>query len=89
MSETAQIVLVSVITVLTIVLALVGLQLVFILRSVRSTIGRVNAVLDDARHITSKLSHSTDSVSGAFVGLKTVLSLISTIQHKKGADRDD
>lgn len=86
MSETAQIVLVSVITVLTIVLALVGLQLVFILRSVRSTISRVNGVLDDARNVTSKFSHSTDSLSGALVGLKAVLSLISSVQHKKGDD---
>lgn len=88
MSETAQIVLVSVITVLTIVLALVGLQLVFILRSIRSTINKFNGVIDDARNITSKLSHSTDSVSGALVGLKAVLSLISAVQHKKGADDD-
>jgi len=86
MSETAQIVLVSVITVLTIVLALVGLQLVFIFRSVRSTISRVNGVLDDARNVTSKFSHSTDSLSGALVGLKAVLSLISSVQHKKGDD---
>jgi len=86
MSETAQIVLVSVITVLTIVLALVGLQLVFIFRSVRSTISRVNGVLDDARNVASKFSHSTDSLSGAFVGLKAVLSLISSVQHKKGDD---
>ncbi|MBI4130734.1 hypothetical protein HY468_05430 [Candidatus Roizmanbacteria bacterium] len=87
MNETAQIVVVSVVTVLTVILSIVGLQIVFILKEIRTTLVKVNGMLDDARNVTAKISHSTDSVSGMLVGIKTALSLIGSL--KKGKDHEE
>lgn len=83
MTETAQIVIVSVITVLTIVLSLVGIQLVFVLKDLRITIFKANEILTDTQNITGKLSRSTDSVSGALVGLKAAIALLGAFKGGK------
>ena len=86
MTETAQIVIISVITVLTIVLSLVGFQAFMLLKELRESIRQANSILGNVDNITGKLSHSTDSVSGMFDGMKTVLSIINTIKKVRGND---
>lgn len=83
MNDTAQIIVVSVITVLTIVLALVGIQIIFVLQEIKRALSKVNRIVDDAQSITSKISHSTESVSGMIVGVKTALSLLGSFRKKE------
>ena len=83
MNETAQIIIVAVITILTIVLSLVGIQIIFVLRELKQSLTRVNTILGDANRLTNKISHSTDSLSGLFVGLKTAFSLLGAFKKKQ------
>lgn len=83
MTETAQILLVSVITTLTIILSLVGIQLVFVLKELKKSIEKANLILDDTQSLTSKVSHSTDSLSGMVSGIKAGLSLLGMFKHHK------
>lgn len=83
MSETAQVLIVAVITVLTIILSLVGIQIVYVLRDIRKTLNKVNSILDDSKNLTGKLSRSSESLSGMITGLKTALSIIGIIKGEK------
>lgn len=87
MTETAQIVIISVITILTIVLSLVGFQAFMLLKELRESIRKTTSILDDVDHITTKISHSTESISGVFEGLQSVVGLIGAF--KKGFKRDE
>ena len=82
MNETAQIVIVAVITVLTIVLTLVGVQIVLVLQELKKTLSKANIIIDETRSITSRFAHSTDSMSGLFMGVKTALSLFGKLKRK-------
>lgn len=84
MNETAQVLIVAVITVLTIILSLVGIQIVYVLRDIRKTLNKVNSILDDSKNLTGKLSRSSESLSGMITGLKTALSIIGIIKGEKG-----
>ena len=83
MTETAQILLVSLITVLTIILALVGIQLVFVLKEFKKSVEKVNTILDHTQNLTSKVAHSTDSISGMVNGIKAGLSLLGMFHRDK------
>lgn len=84
MSDPVQIVIISVITILTVILSLVGVQLLFILREIRKSVTTFNEMLDDTKSFTSKLTRSTESISGMLVGVKTAISLLGTL--RKGKD---
>jgi hypothetical protein len=93
MEDTAQIIIISIISVLTIILALVGIQVIVILRGIHRLIKTGNTVADNAKKVTSKLSQSSDSVSGVMTGVKTVASIINAVHsgtkgssHEKKSD---
>ncbi len=54
--ETAQVLLVGVIVVLTFLLLMLGLQVFYILRELRQTVAKANKILDDAGLITESVS---------------------------------
>lgn len=86
MSETAQILLVSTITTLTIILSLVGIQLIFVLRELKKSVEKANLILDDTQNLTSKVSRSSDSLSNMISGIKAGLSLLGMFKHDKEED---
>ena len=82
MNDTAQIVIVGVITVLTLVLAVVGIQIILILQEIRKSMGKMNHIVDDVQGVTSKIASSTSSISGMVVGLRTALALLGSLKKK-------
>jgi len=82
MNDTAQIVIVGVITVLTLVLAIVGVQIILILQEIRKSLGKVNHIVENVHDVSSKIAQSTTSVTGMVVGLRTALSLLGSLKKK-------
>ena len=70
MFDPAQILLFIVIIVLTILLAVLGIQVFFILRDLRKTISKANKVLDNTGDITESVSQPLSSLSSVLMGLK-------------------
>lgn len=70
MMDTAQILLVFVIVVLTILLLILGVQVFFILREFRKTVTKANKVLDDTGVITESVSGPISNISTLTTGLK-------------------
>lgn len=71
MIDTAQIVLLFVIVVLTILLLILGVQVFFILRELRQTVSKANKVLDDTGLITESVSGPITTLSTLATGVKT------------------
>ena len=73
MSDPAQIILLLVIIILSVLLVVLGVQVFFILRDLRSTITKANKVLDDAGQITESVSQPVSSLASILMGVKTGL----------------
>ena len=81
--DTAQILLLVVVVVLTFLLLVLGVQVFFILKEFKNTIGKLNKVLDDAGMITESVSTPLLSLSSIITSVKTGLSLASLLKSKK------
>ncbi len=89
MTDTTQILLISVITVLTILLTVIGIQVVYILKEFRKSIEKVNKILDDAGIASNAMAKSIAGFSGISSGLKAVLSIFSSFRKDKEKDEDE
>jgi len=74
-----QTLLIVVITVLTVIITGIGVQLFLLLKEIRSTVTRANSILDQADGLINKLSHPAASVNNLITGLKEGVTLIETI----------
>lgn len=81
--DTTQVLLIIVVTVLTILLAVIGIQVVFILQEIRKSLQKFNVMIDDAGKITGGISKSLSGMSGIMEGLKTGLSVVNFFGKKK------
>ena len=82
MTDPAQIALLLVIVILSILLIILGIQVFFILRDFRKTISKANKVLDDTSQITESVSGPISSLSTLAMGLKTGASLAKFLRKK-------
>lgn len=80
--DTAQVLLLTVVSVLTLLLVVLGLQVFFILREVKNTISKANKVLDDAGVISGSISRPVESLSTVMSGIK-LGSLVAAFLEKK------
>lgn len=89
MIDPAQTVLILVIVVLTILLLVLGIQVFFILRELRRTLGKANKVLDDTGIITESVSGPISNLSNMASGLKLGSIIATIISGKKKKRKDD
>lgn len=83
MVETWQILLVAVVTILTILLTVVGVQVVYILKGVREVLKKTNNILDNASEMTKTVASSFGSVAGFGAGLKAAMKFVSLFKKKE------
>lgn len=83
MIDTAQAILLFVVVVLTLLLAVLGIQVFFILRDLRKTVEKANKVLDDTSIITESVSGPISSLSNVTAGIKIGASILRVIKGKK------
>lgn len=89
MIDPAQTVLIAVIAVLTILLLVLGVQVFFILKELRKTLGKANKVLDDAGVISESVSGPISNLSNMASGLKLGSVIASLLTRKKKKRRED
>jgi len=71
MTDPAQLILLIIILILSVLLVVLGLQVFFILKDLRETIAKANKVLDDAGQITESVSAPVSSLASILMGVKT------------------
>jgi hypothetical protein len=76
MIDTTQVLLIVVITTLTILLTIIGVQVFFILREFKRTIEKMNKMLDDAGTISESIAKPIASLSSGITGVSGVTGLL-------------
>lgn len=82
--ELTQILLFSVVTILTLLLVVVGVQVFLILWRAKKTLDRLNKILDDAHILTNSVIRPITGMMSFVEGLKSLKSLVSFISDKTG-----
>lgn len=77
MIEPTQILLIVVITVLTIVLTIIGIQFFLILKELRKSVQKMNQILDDSTVVSGTVARSITGVAGMLSGVKAGLSVLN------------
>lgn len=81
--DTAQILLLTVVGILTLLLVILGIQVFFILREVRRALTNTNKVLGDARLISESISKPVVSLSTVLSGVKLGSLVASFLSDRK------
>lgn len=82
MFDPVQMVLLFVIVVLTFLLIILGIQVYFILREVRSALQKANRVLDTTEMITESVSEPMTMISGVVKGVRMISKLLGKDKEK-------
>lgn len=81
--DTAQILLLSVVTVLSLLLLILGIQVFLILKEFKKTISKINRILDDAATLTESISAPIENFSSILAGIRTGVSIMNLFKKKK------
>lgn len=83
MVDTAQVILLFIVVILTFLLLILGIQVFFILRNLRQTVSKANKVLDDTGLITESVSGPVSTLSTLVAGVRTGASFARFLNKKK------
>jgi len=90
MLSVTQILLIFVVSILTVVLAIIGIQVFLILKESRRSIEKVNKMLDDAGRISESIAKPLSALSGSLSGLSGITGILNWIfKKKKEKDEED
>lgn len=80
--DTTQVLLFSVVTILTALLVAVGIQVFFILRELKNALYRVNKILDDASFVSGAVARPVAGLASFVDGLKSIKDLVDFVAQK-------
>ena len=83
MIDTSQILIVAAITVMTVLLTIIGIQLIFILRDVRNILKRVNGVTAELEKIGLGITGSYGEVIGFVSSIRKLFSIAEYVSDRK------
>lgn len=82
MIDATQILLIIVITILTVMLTVIGIQVVTILRDLRKTVEKLNRILSNTEIISEGLAQPVSRISELLLGLRTGLKIFGLFGRK-------
>ncbi len=86
MISPTQILLIVVVSALTVVLVIIGVQVFYLFREFRHSVEKVNKILDDAGTVSGAITKPIASLSsslGSFSGLTGIFSWLLNLRKKK------
>ncbi len=89
MLSPTQILLIIVVSVLTAILAVIGTQVVYILRESRRSIEKVNKMLDDAGKVSEAIAKPIASLSNSIGGLSGLAGFFSWLISRKKKNQEE
>jgi len=84
-----QILLLLVVSVLTTVLTIAGIQVVNILKEFKESVRMLNKVLEDAHVISSSVAKPVAGVSNFIMGIKSGLEVVNMLLESKKGEKDE
>lgn len=85
--DQTQVILTITLTLSTIFLIIIGVQLIFLLRDLRKITRKMVNVIDALEKFGLSLEHGFSEVLGFLAGLKTIIKLADLIKKKDGKDK--
>jgi len=82
-----QILLFIVVTILTTILSLAGIQVVKILKELRQTVVKVNKMMDDFQLISSSVAKPIAGISGFLTGIKSGMDVVNLFLKSSSDER--
>lgn len=83
--DSTQLLLTVVLTITTILLVVVGIQLVFVLKELRKTLQKVNFIIENFERVGVSLEHNFSEFLGFFSGVKSLFKIVDLIHAKKNS----
>ncbi len=81
--DPVQLLLTVVLTVSTIILVIVGIQLIFILKELRKTLKKINEIIVSFERFGGSLGYGFSELLGFFTGIKSLIKVFDIIRRKK------
>lgn len=83
MIDTTQVLLIIVVTTLTVLLTIIGIQVFFILREFKKSIEKINKMLDDAGMISESVAKPIASLSSGITGFSGITGLLGWLVSRR------
>lgn len=87
--DTTQLLLNAVLTVSTLLLVIVGIQLIFVLKEIRLTLKKIGGIIDTFEKVAGSVEHGFSEVLGFLAGVKTLFKIIDIFHSKKSGKSKD
>lgn len=81
--DVTQILFTAAITVMTIILTIIGIQLITVLREIRVLLGKANTIISEFEKLGTNFGQGYSDIMGFFSGLKSVFHLLNILTKKK------
>lgn len=81
--DTTQLMLTVVLSVTTILLIIIGVQLIFVLRDIRRLLKRTNTIIEGFEKVGVSFEHGMGEIQGFVTGFKTLYKIIDVVHSKK------
>ena len=81
--DTTQLLLTIVLTVSTIFLIILGVQLILVLKELRTSLIKINSIVEGFESVGVGLEHGLTEVVGFFNGIKSLLKVFDFLGNKK------
>jgi phosphoglycerate-specific signal transduction histidine kinase len=89
MIDTTQILLIAVVTVLTALLTIIGVQVFFILKEIKKTIEKFNKMMDDMGLISESVARPIASLSNSITGVSGIAGLFGWLAKMKDKSKKE
>lgn len=86
MIEPTQILIFTVVIILTILMVIIAWQIYLILSEIRKSLIKMNIIIDDAVSFTNNIGKSIENFSGFAAGVKAVLGIVNLFKKKEKED---
>ena len=83
MVDTNQVLIVASITVMTVILAIIGIQLVFILKDVKKITRRTDSIMGRLEKIGVNIEHGYGEIAGFITGMKKLFVVAEHLSESK------
>lgn len=87
MIDISQVLIASAITIMTVIVTIVGIQLILFLRETQKTVKRVNGIVDELEKIGMHVGHGANEIVGFVSGIKGFFKIVDLLSKKKKHDK--
>ena len=74
--------------ILTLLLVILGVQVWYIFKEIRTSLVKMNSMLDDAKKVTSTVGDSISGMAGVASGIRAALSVFKVFKKKEKSEEE-